>query len=271
MVNLHTRDLHEVLEISHKALACETMAELQQQALIMMERAIGATSSVYANLTQTRPHVRVIEGAEHGVSQGSMTRWCTRYQSQDPFLQRYLTRLSSSSEHVVLSCDVISHKEYVSTRFYNEFMHPQSIYHVMIVGLKTTRGAPFGLIGLHRPFNDRAFSSSEAVKANLLAPCLRGAVERIFAREQLDACIGSANEASETNNGKRSLQTHRLRQFELSSREIDVVHLVHTGLTSAQIADQLCISVRTVSNHLRSIYEKTGVHNRTALLYRLTT
>lgn len=269
MVSLHTRDLHEVLEISHQALSCETMADLQQEALVMMERAIGASSSVYANLTQTQRQLRVIEGAEHGVSQGSMALWCTRYHNQDPFLQRYLAKLSTSSEHVVLSGDVISHQEYVSTRFYNEFMRPQSIYHVMIVGLKPTKGAPLGLIGLHRSMGDPAFSAREASKANLLAPCLRGAVERIYAREQLANCT-APNDPTE-DSGRRSLLAHRLQQFELSDREIDVVHLVQKGLTSAQIADQLCISVRTVSNHLRSIYEKTQVHNRTALLYRLTT
>lgn len=50
----------------------------------------------------------------------------------------------------------------------------------------------------------------------------------------------------------------------LSPRELEVLKLVATGLTDAEIADQLFISPRTVGGHLQSIYQKTGVSSRTA-------
>jgi DNA-binding CsgD family transcriptional regulator len=61
----------------------------------------------------------------------------------------------------------------------------------------------------------------------------------------------------------------RMKDLGLTRREINIAQLVSMGLTNPEVADKLCISVRTVQNHLRSIYEKTGVHNRTSLLYRL--
>lgn len=51
----------------------------------------------------------------------------------------------------------------------------------------------------------------------------------------------------------------------LTSREIEVLRLVSTGLTDAQVADQLCVSTRTVNAHLRSIYSKLGVSSRSAV------
>jgi DNA-binding NarL/FixJ family response regulator len=51
---------------------------------------------------------------------------------------------------------------------------------------------------------------------------------------------------------------------ELTKREIEVLHLLATGLTSAQIAEFLTISVLTVNSHLRSIYSKLGVTSRSA-------
>lgn len=50
----------------------------------------------------------------------------------------------------------------------------------------------------------------------------------------------------------------------LSPRELEVLQLVATGMTDAEIADQLFISPRTVGGHLQSIYQKTGVSSRTA-------
>lgn len=49
----------------------------------------------------------------------------------------------------------------------------------------------------------------------------------------------------------------------LSAREVDVLRLVATGLTNAEVAGRLFISSRTVSWHLGSIYRKLGFSSRT--------
>jgi len=50
----------------------------------------------------------------------------------------------------------------------------------------------------------------------------------------------------------------------LTAREMEVLRLVAMGLTSAQIAEQLVISLLTVNTHVRSIYSKLGVTSRSA-------
>ncbi len=50
----------------------------------------------------------------------------------------------------------------------------------------------------------------------------------------------------------------------LTARERDVLALAARGLTDAEIGERLFISHRTVSQHLRSVYGKLGVHSRTA-------
>lgn len=50
----------------------------------------------------------------------------------------------------------------------------------------------------------------------------------------------------------------------LTSRETQVLRLLTTGLTDAQIARKLAISIHTVSTHTRSIYNKLGVNARSA-------
>ena len=50
----------------------------------------------------------------------------------------------------------------------------------------------------------------------------------------------------------------------LSPREIDVLRLLNTSLTSTEIADELVIAVSTVRTHIKNIYSKLGVNRRLA-------
>jgi DNA-binding NarL/FixJ family response regulator len=50
----------------------------------------------------------------------------------------------------------------------------------------------------------------------------------------------------------------------LSRREREILVLVATGRTDAQVADYLHLSTRTVSKHLQSIYTKLNINSRSA-------
>jgi NarL family two-component system response regulator LiaR len=56
----------------------------------------------------------------------------------------------------------------------------------------------------------------------------------------------------------------------LTEGEIEVLRLVAEGADNQAIAEQLHLSVQTVANRLRNIYQKLQVNNRTqAALYAL--
>lgn len=50
----------------------------------------------------------------------------------------------------------------------------------------------------------------------------------------------------------------------LTQRETQVLAKVATGKTNQQIADELVLSIRTVERHLATVYEKLGMHGRSA-------
>lgn len=54
----------------------------------------------------------------------------------------------------------------------------------------------------------------------------------------------------------------------LTPREREVLGLVGTGLTNAEIARELWVQPSTVAKHLEQAYAKLGVHNRTAAVAR---
>lgn len=53
----------------------------------------------------------------------------------------------------------------------------------------------------------------------------------------------------------------------LTPREVELLRLIELGLTDKQIAARLVISRHTVNAHLRTIYRKLGVSNRTAAIH----
>ncbi|MET0829268.1 MAG: LuxR C-terminal-related transcriptional regulator, partial [Microbacterium sp.] len=57
---------------------------------------------------------------------------------------------------------------------------------------------------------------------------------------------------------------------ELTRRETEVVDLVVTGLSNAEIARRLYLSERTVETHLQHVYRRLGVDSRLSLITRLS-
>ncbi|MBN1812574.1 MAG: tetratricopeptide repeat protein [Anaerolineae bacterium] len=54
----------------------------------------------------------------------------------------------------------------------------------------------------------------------------------------------------------------------LSARELEVLRLLNTHLSSTEIAERLCVSANTVRFHIKNIYGKLGVHSRSDAVKR---
>ena len=52
----------------------------------------------------------------------------------------------------------------------------------------------------------------------------------------------------------------------LSARESEIMSLIADGHTNGEIASSLFLAEKTVKNHVRSIYSKMGVGNRSAAI-----
>ncbi len=58
----------------------------------------------------------------------------------------------------------------------------------------------------------------------------------------------------------------------LSAREVEVVEFIAQGLTAAEVAKKMCLSVHTISTHRKNIFKKLKVNSTTELVrYALKT
>jgi DNA-binding NarL/FixJ family response regulator len=48
----------------------------------------------------------------------------------------------------------------------------------------------------------------------------------------------------------------------LTAREAEILRFLQLGLSNREIAEQLCIAVHTVKNHVHSLLTKLGVNTR---------
>jgi DNA-binding NarL/FixJ family response regulator len=68
---------------------------------------------------------------------------------------------------------------------------------------------------------------------------------------------------------RRRAASTRANPAGLTDRQLDVHALLAEGLTNAEIADRLVLSVRTVDSHVAAILDKLGVRTRREAAARL--
>jgi signal transduction histidine kinase/DNA-binding NarL/FixJ family response regulator len=66
--------------------------------------------------------------------------------------------------------------------------------------------------------------------------------------------------------GSNTVFVSYCESYSISDREREIIVLIRDGLQNKEIADRLGISPRTVANHIRNIFHKSGVNNRTELI-----
>ena len=66
----------------------------------------------------------------------------------------------------------------------------------------------------------------------------------------------------------RKREKEHEEEMETLQREIQIIRLSAEGLSAAQIAERLFLSVHTVNTHHQRIYSKMGVKNVTEMLHK---
>jgi LuxR family maltose regulon positive regulatory protein len=103
----------------------------------------------------------------------------------------------------------------------------------------------------------------------LMAKLLRRAAAQGIALDYVNRLLAAYGEPEYMSTGVKIPHPHAQPLIEpLSERELEVLRLLTTSLSSTDIAAELVISVSTVRSHIKSIYGKLNVHRRADAVHR---
>ena len=127
---------------------------------------------------------------------------------------------------------------------------------------------PTALIAVLTVYDD-ARHVCEALSAGALGYILKSSTEAMIVRGIHDIVAGGspmnsfiARYAIE----RLSNSSEKKSEYDITPREHEILTLIISGAINKSIARQLNMSVHTVDSHLRKIYKKLQVHNRTEAL-----
>ncbi len=140
-------------------------------------------------------------------------------------------------------------------RYRRDFLLPNRLYHHLGFCFQEAVTRHTFLFDFHRVTESAPFGRLELARARILAALLHAKFSPIH---KLDEQHREDEPAHSQALGER-----------LSARELEVAEAVALGLSNKEIATSMEISVRTVENHLRSIFSKLNVTTRTRLAAKL--
>lgn len=94
-------------------------------------------------------------------------------------------------------------------------------------------------------------------------PDLEGLLALFEDHPELSPYVGNLIKAFQNKVPETKLRQQPLPE-PLSDRELDVMGFLSSNLTTPEIAEEMVISVNTVRTHIKNIYQKLGVHKRSA-------
>jgi len=151
-------------------------------------------------------------------------------------------RWAGRAQGAVSLGDVVTRAGKRRNAWYAEVMRPLSIEHEVKIWLPAPPGVVRGFFATRCP-GSRDFDHRDLTILTVLRQHLAGIRER---------------------------WERRHRPPGLTDREAEVVRLLREGLTNREIADRLVIATSTVRTHLENVFEKLGVHTRTAAVAKLS-
>ena len=230
-------DLERALAFVHETAAASGREPFGSSVLEGLARLVAADWVVYSEWDlQERPFATLMVDAPLVSIPEDVTEATSRLCPTYPLS---ILRLSGATKPQLLS-DFLPRRRLHRLEYYHDVLRPMGIEHQLRLWLpapaSTSRVFYFNRSSVGGDFGDR-----ERTILELLRPLLVALRERSGSGEDGDAELAR-----------------------LTDREAEILQLVARGKTNREIAAVLVVSDHTVRKHLENVYDKLGVHTRTA-------
>jgi DNA-binding CsgD family transcriptional regulator len=223
----------------------DPLSQLQAHALGVVLAVVPAAVAVFFGVTRRQRignGVYEVDSPERAQTAHEWARYVSSGGAEDPFSPRHVADLRAA---VATIRDVINGLPLEHTA-YGHFLRAHGLGDQAALYLRAA-GAIVGGVTLMRDADAPPFGPHELGLLRRLQPLL----EHVYV---------------EAHEPRLARDRHRaVLLVRLTAREAEVAALVGAGATNAEIGRALYMSLGTVKTHLRQIYSKLGVRNRTQL------
>ena len=161
--------------------------------------------------------------------------------------------IETGDTRAVKTSDFVAQPEFRSRGIYREFYRKLRVRYQLTFAFKTETGA-LGFVAVSRWHRD--FTEQERAVLTLFRPHFIQAYHR------------AATRTSSNGNGNHRANGGAAAEWNLSTREREVLHWLADGKTNAEIARILGVSLATVKTHVGRVLEKLQVETRTGACRR---
>jgi DNA-binding CsgD family transcriptional regulator len=263
-VNSHVAELERIWDLSRRIDTAPAAATLRARFLEPAADLLGAETAVARVFAVARPVPR-LEGVDSlEVPDSVHDAYLSRYFRLDPVhqvLNKPLSQplfadpdrpgewrsgqsnLSRGGRRSAAVSASVSQRRLRFRQYFKEFLAPNDFYHHLGFCFQDSSARFTFLLDFHRGQRSSPFSELDMARAKILAALLHMKPARNVYRDE--HCEN------------------------LSARELEVAQAAASGLSNKEVGSVLGVSVRTVENHLRSIFVKLNIKSRNRLAARL--
>lgn len=256
-------DVRKIASVQNEILGCTHGDRIADSILAPIEHLVGAESSVYLHFRGTKHNAPLERHIYRGPRPDAPHAYRDGLYDLDPVVRPSLDRIRHVDSFEETETGILSvHDGIRASRYYQIFLHPFDLGSIVVLTIPIGVPAARDLIclGFHRSLNSQPFTPAERHALAAVAAAARAALAAIYYRDMAPDRVDGQELASRYG-----------RRLGLTEREVEVLHALATGRTNLNISHELNISIRTVENHLRSIYSKANVNSRTQILSRILT
>lgn len=184
MTALHSHDLKRIMFFTNELSECKNHWQYQSTLARQLQDIIGSDSFVYFDIAGDLNNPNFKAGFSKGLPETAPEYWCEWYTKDDPFISKAINNIQTGKSSTICSNEVIaSHNKYINSSFYNNFLKPQSVYHVMTM-IINDKAKPIAAVGLHRPYSASPFSEKDMLLTTLISPYCLATIRAIHLKEQ---------------------------------------------------------------------------------------
>ena len=279
-------ELERTWELCQRIVFSPDRAGLESGLLEPIACLLGAEMAVFRAFSLNNPKPTVLVGL--GIPDAVHDAYLNRYFKLDPIrdlsVRRFGGPLFSDQERPgrwLDGCVTTTHERRRRTstasmialyqanfrQYQTEFLSPYNFRHHLGFCFQNTECNRTFVLNFMRGRESSAFDRLESARARIVGTLLYARASQFAARPDGNDSEGAARD--DRNALMDDSSDVDVVDRRLSTRELEVAEAVALGLTNKEVGEALSISVRTVENHMRSIFAKLEINTRTRLAAKL--